>query len=106
VVVDVFRANTTGSGEQLIISISTQDATCSHVGGILGLIDVNPGSVGDSVFPFNPGFVIPAGRAPCGVATDYANVPGEAYAYGYSIPASAAPSGASERSVSALTQQR
>jgi hypothetical protein len=98
VAVDTFQDDTPGSGEYIGIAISKTDATCGNVVANppagLNLADVNPGSVGATVMPFQPGVVVPAGRALCVQNTDESHLGAEVFAYGYLVPAASAPTGA------------
>ncbi len=81
VTVDVFTDASPGSGDNVAV---TTDPTC-----LQPVLDVNPASVGATVFPLGSGFVVPAGHHLYAIAKD--NVGAELYGYGYLVPVAAAP---------------
>lgn len=98
IVFDVFTAAATGIGHNIEAAVSRTDTSCSSTvsdpASFYPLFDLNPGGIGETIVPFQPGIVIPANRALCVVNQDTANLSVEVYAYGYYVPASAAPVGA------------
>jgi hypothetical protein len=93
IAVDTFSVATPGANQNVDFAVSASDASCAALvtPGGLGVADINPGSVGETVIPFQPGIVVPANRALCVKNTDNVHLGAEAYAYGYRIPAAAAP---------------
>jgi hypothetical protein len=99
VFVDIYRASATGAGADVVVFVSHGDATCAApvmTNGVTA-IDENPAGVGMTVYPFDPGLIVRAGRALCARNLDPADLSGEVMANGYMIPAAAAPSGGDER---------
>jgi hypothetical protein len=98
IVVDTYKDATPGASNNTEFFMSTADASCAHVNVSFPVVDTNPGALGDTVLPFNPGLVVPGGRSLCVQNFSPSNLYAEVYVYGYTIPASAAPAGASGRS--------
>ena len=56
--------------------------------------NLNPATVGETVIPFQPGLVVPAGRALYTFNFDPTNIGAEVYASASAVAAAAAPTGA------------
>jgi hypothetical protein len=94
IAIDTWDAAVTGTSEYLALQMSTTNSTCS----LLSLspdwtYGLNPGGVGSTVVPFNPGVVVPAGRSLCATNNDDVNLGFDVYVYGYLISADSAPTG-------------
>jgi hypothetical protein len=94
--IDVYTDATPGAGDAIALAVSRTNATCSSVvqNGFTFAAVVNPGSIGATDLPFQPGIVIPASRSLCAANFDEANLSAEVHAFGYKISAAAAPVGA------------
>ena len=96
---NVFKATVTGTNHFIGIAVSKTNNTCAQVvidpTSGLTAANLNPATVGETVIPFQPGLVVPAGRALCAFNFDPTNIGAEVYAYGFTIAAAAAPAGAS-----------
>ena len=96
---NVFKATVTGANHFIGIAVSKTNDTCSQVvidpTSGLTAANLNPATVGETVIPFQPGLVVPAGRALCAFNIDPTNIGAEVYAYGFTIAAASAPTGAS-----------
>jgi len=92
IAIDTWDASVTGVGEFLALQMSTADSTCSllPVDWVYGL---NPGALGSTVVPFQPGIVVPAGRSLCATNSDGVNLGFDVYVYGYLVPADSGPAG-------------
>jgi hypothetical protein len=90
--IDTYMDTTPGGLDFLELYISHANATCG-----LHAVDIdvlNPATIGQTVVPFQPGLVVPAGRALCVLDGDATHLQADVFAYGYLIPAAAAPAGA------------
>ena len=112
---DVYTASLTGIGHNVEGAVSQTNNTCSSVvsdpASHLTALDFNPGTIGMTVIPLQPGLVVPANRALCVVNADTTHVNVEVFVFGYQVPAGAAAAGAAVLGadtgpVNARTQQR
>ena len=91
-VVDVLKITTPDQSANVGFAVSTHDASCDTVVKLQGFNDLvltTPQTRGATVFPFQPGIPIPAGRALCLEQGNTNNLLSEDGAYGYTVPASA-----------------
>jgi hypothetical protein len=95
IVVDAYKVAAPGLGSNVEFFVSKTDATCAHLSAVV--TDVNPGGIGATALPYDPGVVIPVGRALCVINGNPSNTSVEVYAAGYVIPSGAAPSPADAR---------
>ena len=99
---NVFKATVTGANHFIGIAVSKTNNTCAQVvidpTSGLTAANLNPATVGETVTPFQPGLVVPAGRALCAFNIDPTNIGAEVYAYGFTVAAAAAPTGAAATS--------
>jgi hypothetical protein len=68
------------------------------------LQEVNPGSVGETDIPFNPGLAVPAGDALC--ALTFNGLDADVSVTGYTVPSSEVPAGPLHRLPARLRPQR
>jgi len=96
--IDIFVASLTGIGHNVEIAVSKTNNTCSATASDpashFPALDFNPGTIGLTVVPFQPGLVVPANRALCVLNSDPSHINAEVYVFGYQIPAGAAAAGA------------
>jgi len=79
------------STQSLALSVSTTDATCGT--RAQAIFEETPSATGARVLTFQPGIVVPAGRAFCVEDSDIANIVAKVFVDGYLVAASAAPAG-------------
>ena len=82
-------ASATGTLEFLL---STVNATCSSTGNTI--LEDSPTAHGVKNLTFQPGLVVPAGRALCALDSDTNNITADVFVDGYLVPAASAPAGA------------
>ena len=89
--IDTYLDAAPGAFDYLEFFISHANATCGLSAGDVDVL--NPATIGETVVPFQPGIVVPAGRSLCVVDGDAAHLQADVFAYGYIVPAAAAPTG-------------
>ena len=82
--IDTWVDPTPGTSNNVIFWTGTSGTKCMNPIG-----DVNPPTFGDTVLPFSPGYVVPAGDDVAGIAGG--GVSAEVYAMGYLVPVADAP---------------